>query len=189
MSEYTTLYAIAQLKWDSMYGRKITPSVPDKHVHLDGIISSNSNDQITDNYNTNNWRRSDPLIAGTMGVRDVLDLKRATKLCRHYTEKKRKENGYESCQKYQLIWDVITHNTLCCMEKGGLGLSINETSRPNGSYSDMNRRLKGKKINKDGQHTIAVDAIKRYMITCMHGRRVINYSKRKVNLCKRDQWN
>ena len=49
------------------------------------------------------------------------------------------------------------------MEKGGLNVTINETSWPNGLYSDMNRRLKGKKINKGGQHTIAVDAIKRHM--------------------------
>ena len=62
-----------------------------------------------------------------------------------------------------MIWDVITHNTLCCMEKGGLACTIDETSWPNGSYSDMNRCLKGKRINKGGQHTIAVDAKSRYM--------------------------
>jgi len=49
------------------------------------------------------------------------------------------------------------------MEKGGVCCTIDETSHLNGSYSDMNRRLKGKKINKGGQHMIAVDEIKWYM--------------------------
>ena len=63
-----------------------------------------------------------------------------------------------------MIWDVFTHNTLCCIKDGPLDCSLDETSWANGSYSDMNRRLKGKKINKGGQHTIVVDAKKRYPI-------------------------
>ena len=128
VSEYTNLYAIAQLKWDNRYGRKFTHSIPNEYLHLDGIISCNLNDQITDNYDINNGRRYNELIAGTIGVRHVLDLKRALKLCRHYNEKKKTEDGYDPCQKYQLIWDVITHNTLCCMEKGKLNVMIDATS-------------------------------------------------------------
>ena len=88
MSEYTNLYAIAHLKWDGSYGRKFTLSIPEEHGHLDGIISRNPNDQITDNCDTNNGQRYNALIAGTMGVRRVLDLKRAIKLCRITLRKK-----------------------------------------------------------------------------------------------------
>ena len=54
VSEYTNLYAIAHLKWDGSYGRKFTSSIPKEYVHPDGIISCNSNDQVTDNYDINN---------------------------------------------------------------------------------------------------------------------------------------
>jgi len=62
-------------------------------MHLNGIISRNLNDQITDNYDINNKQRYDELIAGTMGVRRVLDLKRALKLCRPYNGKKKTKDG------------------------------------------------------------------------------------------------
>ena len=91
--------SITQLKWDVSYGCKFTPSIPKEHACLDGIIIHNSNDHITNNYDINNGRRYGKLTAGTMGVCRVLGLKQAIKLCRHYNEKKRKEDGYNLCQK------------------------------------------------------------------------------------------
>ena len=53
----------------------------------------------------------------------------------------------------------------CCTEKGGLGVTIDETAWPNGLYSDMHTFLKGKTVNKNigSQHTIAVDTVSQYM--------------------------
>merc|ERR1712194_647482 len=164
VANFTNLYALGKLEWNGSYGRKFAPSTPEEHVHLDGIVSRNKNDQLMDNWDINHTSNYDELIAETMGVRRVMNLKRALKLCLYFSEKKRTDVGYDPCQKYRLIWDVLTHNTLCCIKDGGLDLSLDETSWANGSYSDMNRRLKGKKINKGGQHTIVVDANKRYMI-------------------------
>ena len=68
-------------------------------MHLEGIISCNSNDQVTDNYDINNERKYDELIAGTIRVRRALDHKRALKLHRHYNEKKKNRGWIRSVSK------------------------------------------------------------------------------------------
>ena len=65
-----------------------------------------------------------------------------------------------------MIWDVIPHNTLYCIEKGGLGVTIDETTWPNCLYSDMHKHLRGQKVNKGGHPMIVVDAQSQYV--CMH---------------------
>ena len=116
VANFTNLYALGKLEWNGSYGRKFSPSIPEEHVHLDGIVSRNKNDQLMDNWDINHTKNYDQLIAETMGVRRVLNLKRALKLCPYFSEKKRTDVGYDPCQKYRLIWDVFTHNTLCSSE-------------------------------------------------------------------------
>ena len=59
VAEYTNIYAMAHLKWGGSYTRKFTPSLPEEHVHLDGMFSRNYNDNVLDNYDVHNDPRYD----------------------------------------------------------------------------------------------------------------------------------
>ena len=47
--EYPNIYAMDHLKWGGSYGHTFTPSLPEEHARLDGIVSRNLNDKILDN--------------------------------------------------------------------------------------------------------------------------------------------
>ena len=49
------------------------------------------------------------------------------------------------------------------MERDWLDVLTNETIWTTSLYVDTHGRLKGKNVNKDGQHTLAVDAKTRYV--------------------------
>jgi len=49
------------------------------------------------------------------------------------------------------------------IDKGGLDLTLNETTWPNSSYADIQGRLQGKKTDKGGQHVLLLDSKRRYM--------------------------
>ncbi len=49
------------------------------------------------------------------------------------------------------------------IDKGGLDLTLDETTWPNSSYADIQGRLQGKKTNKGGQHVVLLDSKRRYM--------------------------
>ena len=65
--------------------------------------------------------------------------------------------------KYCLVWDVMTHNMNLLIDKGGLDLTLDETTWPNSSYADIQGRLKGKKTDKGGQHVLLLDSKRRYI--------------------------
>ncbi len=67
-----------------------------------------------------------------------------------WTEKKRRDKGYDPTQKYHLVWDVMTHNMNQLIDKGDLDLTMDETIWPNSSHTDIQGRLQGKKTNKGG---------------------------------------
>ncbi len=56
------------------------------------------------------------------------------------------------------VWDVLTHNTNQLIDKGGLDLTMDETTWPNSSYADIHGRLQGKKTDKGGQHVLLLDS-------------------------------
>jgi hypothetical protein len=62
-----------------------------------------------------------------------------------------------------MIWDVITHNMNQLVKRGGLDLTLDETTWPNASYADCQGRLKGKKVDKGGQNVLVLDATRRYL--------------------------
>ncbi len=49
------------------------------------------------------------------------------------------------------------------IDKGGLDLTLDETTWPNSSYADIQRRLQGKKTDKGGQHVLLLDSKRRYI--------------------------
>ncbi len=86
-----------------------------------------------------------------------LDIKACLKQNEFWTEKKKTDEGYDPTQKYSLVWDVMTHNMNQLIDKGGLDLTLDETT-PNSSYADIQGRLQVKKIDKGGQHVLLLDS-------------------------------
>ncbi len=69
------------------------------------------------------------------------DIKACLKQNRFWDEKKKTDKGYDPTQKYCLVWDVMTHNMNQLIDKGGLDLTLDETTWPNSSYADIQGRL------------------------------------------------
>jgi hypothetical protein len=57
----------------------------------------------------------------------------------------------------------MTHNMNQLIDKGGLDLTMDETTWPNSSYADIQGHLQGKKTNKGGQHVLLLDFKRRYI--------------------------
>ncbi len=72
-----------------------------------------------------------------------------------WTEKKRTDKGYDPTQKYHLVWDVMAYNMNQLIDKGGLDLTMDETTWPNLSYADIQGCLKGKETDKGRQCVVA----------------------------------
>jgi hypothetical protein len=89
-----------------------------------------------------------------MHCRRWLDIKACLKQNEFWTEKKKTDEGYDPTQKYRLVWDVMTHNMNQLIDKGGLDLTVDETTWPNSSYADIQGCLQGKKTDKGGQHVL-----------------------------------
>ncbi len=79
----------------------------------------------------------DQEISEAMHFRCWLDIKEYLKQNEFWNEKKKTDKGYDQMQKYHLVWDVMTHNMNQIIEKDGLELTMDKTSWPNSSYTDM----------------------------------------------------
>jgi hypothetical protein len=64
----------------------------------------------------------------TMHFRRLLDIKACLKQNEFWTEKKKTDEGYDLTQKYHLVYDVMTHNMNLLIDKGGLDLTMDETT-------------------------------------------------------------
>jgi hypothetical protein len=80
-----------------------------------------------------------------------------------WEEKKKTDEGYDPTQKYCLVWDVMTHSMNQLIDKGGLDLTLDETTWPNSSYADIQGPLPGKKTDKGGQHVLLLDSKRQYI--------------------------
>ncbi len=98
-----------------------------------------------------------------MHFRRWLDIKVCLKQSAFWEEKKKTDEGYDPTQKYRLVWDVMTHNMNQLIDKGGLDLTLDETTWPNSSHADIQGRLKGKKTDKGGQHVLLLHSKRRYI--------------------------
>ncbi len=76
-------------------------------------------------------------------------------------DRKKTDEGYDPTQKYHLVWDVMTHNMNQLIDKGGLDLTLDETTWSNSSYADIQGCLQGKKTDKGEQHVLLLDSKKR----------------------------
>ncbi len=98
-----------------------------------------------------------------MHFRRWLDIKACLQQNEFWTEKMRTVEGYDPTQKYRLVWDVMTHKMNQLIDKGGLDLTMDETTWPNSSYADIQGRLQGKKTDKGGQHVLLLDSKRGYI--------------------------
>ncbi len=98
-----------------------------------------------------------------MHFRRWLDIKACLKQNEFWTEKKRTDERNDPTQKYRLVWDVMTHNMNQLIDKGGLDLTMDETTWPNSSYADVQGHLQGKKTDKGGQHVLLLGSKRRYI--------------------------
>ncbi len=98
-----------------------------------------------------------------MHFRRWLGIKACLKLNEFWTEKKKTGEGYDPTQKYCLVWDVMNHNMNQLIDKGGLDLTMDETTWPNSSYTDIQGHLQGKKSDKGGQHVLLLDSKRQYI--------------------------
>jgi hypothetical protein len=80
-----------------------------------------------------------------MYFRCWLNIKGYLKQNEYFTEKKRGDKGYDPMQMYRLVWEVMTHNMNQLIERGGLDLTMDETTWSNSSYAYVHGRLNGKK--------------------------------------------
>ena len=96
-------------------------------------------------------------------LRIWLDIKACLKQNAFWEEKKKTDEGYDPTQKYCLVWDVMTHNMNQLIDKGGLDLTLDETTWSKSSYVGIQGHLQGKKTDKGGQHVLLLDSKRRYI--------------------------
>ena len=56
----------------------------------------------------------------------------------------------------------MTHNMNQLIDKGGLDLTMDETTWPNSSYAGVQGCLQGKKTDKGEQHVLLLDSKRQY---------------------------
>ncbi len=64
----------------------------------------------------------------------------------------------------------MTNNMNQLIDKGGLDLTMDETTWPNSSYADVQGCLQGNETDKGGQHVLLLDSKRQcmYAYTCRH---------------------
>ncbi len=139
------------------------PTNAEELLIWDGIVCRNLNNNIAKSWMMSQSNTFDREVAEAMHFRRWLNIKACLKLNAYFTEKKQGDNGYDLTQKYRLVWNVITHNMNWIAQRGGLDLTLDETTWPNESYADVHGRLNGKKCNKGGQHVLLLDAQRQYI--------------------------
>jgi hypothetical protein len=128
----------------------------------DGIVTRNLADNVAESWMASQSNTYDREI-DEANYRRWLDIKACMKLCNFYREKDRKATDYDPTEKYRLVWNTMTHNMRQVITKMGLDHTIDETTWPSASYSDMHNRVQGKKCTKGGQHVLLLDAQRRYI--------------------------
>ena len=83
-----------------------------------------------------------------MKLQRWFQLKRIFKLCNNDTAKKIGEEGYNPCYKYDLIYDVITSNTIALTKHGGLDLSADETTWGHQGYGEAGAGVVSRVVGK-----------------------------------------
>ena len=137
-NKFTNKYAVVDKELDGSYGHTWKPTSPVEHVNFDGIVFENKSECIHDSWcNDDVNGEYNPLIAKTMRHHRFLDIRRLQKLNDIATEFPRSDERHDPCAKYRLVWDVMEHNMNVLMAKGGLDLTIDETTWSNMGFGGL----------------------------------------------------
>jgi hypothetical protein len=145
------------------HGHVFRPTTAEELLVWDGIVCRNINSNIAESWMMNQSNTFDREIMEAMHFRRWLDIKACLKQNEFWTEKKRTDKGYDLAQKCHLVSDVMTYNMNQLIDKGGLDLTLDETTWLNLSYADIQGHLQGKKADKGGQHVLLLDSKRRYI--------------------------
>ncbi len=134
------------------------PTTAEELLVWNGIVCHNINTIIAESWMMNHSNMFDQEIIEVMHFRQWININACLKQNEFWTEQERTDKGYDPTQKYRLVWDVMTCNMNQLIDKGGLDVTMNETTRPNSSYADVQGHLQGKKIDKGGQPVLLLDS-------------------------------
>jgi hypothetical protein len=157
------MYAFGVKNRGGTSGHVFCPTSAEELLVWDGIVFCNINTNIAESWMMNQSNTFDREIMEAKHFRRWLETKACLKQNEFWTEKKRTNKGCDPTQKYCLVWDVMTHNMNQLIDKGGLDLTIDETTWPNSSYADIQGHLQGKKTDKGGQHVLLLDSKRQYI--------------------------
>ncbi len=154
----TNMYAFGVKNRGGTHGHVFHPTTAEELLVWDGTVCRNINTNIAESWMMNQSNTFDQEIMEAMNFRRWLNIRACLKQNEFWTEKKRTDEGYDPTQKYQLVWDIMTHNMNQLIDKGGLDLTMDETTWANSSHADIQGRLQGKKTDKGGQHVLLLDS-------------------------------
>jgi hypothetical protein len=127
----TNMYAYGVMKRGRTRGHLFRPTDSQELLVWDGIVCCNLNTNIAESWMMNQSNTFDRENSEALHYRRWIDIKACLKQNEFWTEKTRGVEGYDPTQKYRLVWDVMTFNMNQIIEKGGLDLTMDETTWPN----------------------------------------------------------
>ena len=114
--------------------------------------------------------RYDPVIATSgITVSRFKEIKRYFKLNNNYVEKKKGEEGYDPCSKFDHVYKCLVHNMNYVTRRADLDGTVDETTWGFGGFmGDCGQRLINKPVSKGGQIVMMYDVNKRYPRAYVH---------------------
>ena len=118
-------------------------------MNLDGAIACNNNENMVICCDEDKNNQFDPMLADTMRFLWWLQIKQCLELINPYKKKEKHEDGYEPTQKFLKVWGVFTFILNAFTKKGGMDITVDETTWPSACYEPMHQRLIMEKASKD----------------------------------------
>ena len=156
VSLFTNLYAVGELQLGNGMGHKWINTDGPELLRWDGVtfkdgVLGGSNGAILRRFDTRKDNASfDADIYNAMYKTRWLELKRTVKLCNNLTSPKRGEVGYDPAYKYDMIYDVLVHNTNAITKYAGLDLCGDETSWAHQGFAEGGTGIVGPVVGKPG---------------------------------------
>ena len=169
VANFSNLYTRYEKQIGQNYGHYIPEVTMPEYAHFDGIFIRDGLFGGNRGATYLRWDKKsaayDRIISNSLSFERYTQLKRIMKLNDNRVEKKRDEEGYNPCAKYDLIYSVIVSNVRALTKYGDLDLTGDETSWAHQGYGEKGTgnlfRMTGKPgISKGGQ-TLIISATKR----------------------------
>ena len=168
VSLFSNLYAVGELQLGNGIGHRYVNTDGPELVRWDGVLTRDgvlggSNGAILRRFDT---RKDNAMFAAeiykAISKTRWLEIKRVIKLCNNLTAKKPGEQGYNPAYKYDLIYDVLTHNVNAITKYAGLDLCGDETTWGHQGFAEagsgITSLIMGKPgISKGGQIVMIFD--------------------------------